>query len=137
MMKKFASTGLALGLALGGGTAAFAHDDNTSVDLSTKLNAAIENGDHVSKSEFEAWAKSNDWEMSDLQVWAKSQNMSEDDMQQWAQDNGWSDEDSYRLDLDLNANLNLDNILDDDNDNWDNHEDDDDGILDGILGDIL
>ena len=143
MMKKLATTGLALGLALGGSTAAFAHDNNTSVDLSTKLNAEIENGDNVSKAEFMAWAKSNDWEEADLKAWAKAESMSEDEMQQWAMDNGWSKEDSSRLDLHLNANLELDNILDgdydnwDDNDNWHHHDDDDEGILDGILGDIL
>jgi hypothetical protein len=143
MMKKLATTGLAVGLALGGSTAAFAHDNNTSVDLSTKLGTAIENGDNVSKAEFEGWAKSNDWEEADLQAWAKSESMSEDELQQWAVDNGWSKEDSSRLDLNLNANLELDNILDDDNNNWDdndnwNHQgDDDEGILDGILRDIL
>ncbi|MED1865326.1 hypothetical protein P4V41_17810 [Fictibacillus nanhaiensis] len=138
MMKKFASTGLALGLLLGGGTASFAQDDSTTVDLSTKLNAAIENNETVTSAEFAAWAEANHWEMSDLQAWAKAKGMTESEIQAWAEENGWSEEDSSSLDLNLDASLNLDNILDrNDNDHWEEDENDDEGILDDILGDLL
>ncbi|MFC0238235.1 hypothetical protein [Fictibacillus phosphorivorans] len=138
MMKKFASTGLALGLLLGGGTASFAHDDNTTVDLSAKLNAAIENNETVTSAEFVAWAEANHWEMSDLQAWAEAKGMTESEIQAWAEENGWSEEDSASLDLNLDASLDLDNILDrNDNDHWEDDENDDEGILDDILGDLL
>jgi hypothetical protein len=138
MMKKFASTGLAFGLLLGGGTAAFAHDDSTTVDLSTKLNAAIENNETVTSAEFAAWAEANHWEMSDLQAWANAEGMTETEIQDWAEENGWSDEDRASLDLNLDANLDLDNILDgNDHDQWEEDEHDDEGILDDILGDLL
>jgi hypothetical protein len=138
MFQTLAATGLALSLGFSGmtgiGAASAAEDTSANVDLQTKVEAAIEDGETITKSNLQAWAETNDWEMEDLQVWAEANAMSEGDLQDWAEDNGWSEEDSAKLDLDLSADVNLDNVLDD---NDGNSQDEDEGIFDDLLGDIL
>ncbi|UOQ44952.1 hypothetical protein MUN89_03095 [Halobacillus salinarum] len=135
MMKTVAATGLALSLGFASLGSVSAHEDNsTSIDLQTKVEAAIDDGETVTKSKLEAWAEANNWEMEDLQAWAKAEGMTETDLQHWAEDNGWSEEESAKLDLNVDADIDLDNLLESDDDEY---GDDDDGLIGGILGDIL
>lgn len=141
MLKKVMTTGLAIGVAFGAaGTGAFAFDGGeTNVDLSSKLNAELNDGSLMSSQNFELAAEQNGWNGEDLQVWAESQGMTEVELQDWARQSGWSEEDSSRLDLNLNANIQLDDLLNDssEGDYQDNHNEEDDNLLDDLLGDLL
>ncbi|QAS54842.1 hypothetical protein [Halobacillus litoralis] len=138
MLKTLAATGMAISIGMAGvGSVSAAEDASATVDLHTKVETAIDEGETVTKANLQAWAETNDWEMDDLQAFAKANGMTEVELQDWAEENGWSVEDSAKLDLDLDANVNLDNLLEEDEGEEDNHEDEDEGILDGILGGIL
>jgi hypothetical protein len=137
MLKKITSTGLAIGLAFGAGGAAFAssgEDVNANADLTSTLNAQLEDGELMSSQEFEAMAEQHNWHAEDLQMWAESQGMTEAEMQEWAEHSGWSEEDRAQLNLDVNANIELDNLLDSSDDEYDEEED---GVLGDLLNDLL
>lgn len=141
MLKKVMTTGLAIGLSFGAaGTGAFASDGGeTNIDLSSKLNTELNDGELMSSQEFELVADQNDWSERDLQIWAESQSMTEIELQDWAEHSGWSEEDSSRLDLDLDASIQLDDLLDNSNDN-NGHSDgyeEEDNLLDDLLGGLL
>jgi hypothetical protein len=135
MLKKITSTGLAIGLAFGAGGAAFASGgEEINADLTTTLNAQLEDGELMSNKEFEAMAAQHDWHAEDLQIWAESQGMTEAEMQEWAEHSGWSEEDRAQLNLDVNADIELDNLLDSSNDGYDEEED---GLFGDLLNDLL
>jgi hypothetical protein len=136
MLKKITSTGLALGLAFGAGSAAFASGgQEASADLTNTLNAQLEDGDLMSSQEFEVMAEQHDWHAEDLQMWAESQGMTEAEMHEWAEQSGWSEEDRAQLNLDVNADVELDNLLD--SSEGYNDEEEDDGVLGDLLNDLL
>jgi hypothetical protein len=132
MFKTIATTGLAVSLAFGAaGGIASADERSANLDLTTALNAQIESEETVSKAEFMTMAKANSWTMEDLEEFAEVNGMTETELQAWFESNGWSERDSASLDLDLGADLELSSILEE------NDEDDDDGLLDDLLGDLL
>jgi hypothetical protein len=137
MMKKLASSSLALGLAFGAGTAALADTtEMTQVDLSTKLNTELQDGQLSSNQELQALAESNNWTAEDLQIWADANGVAETDLQEWAEESGWSEEESNSLNLDVVPNIELDDLLD--GSNSDEDDDHDDSLLgDDLLGGIL
>lgn len=142
MFKTVAATGLALSLGFAGligvGTASAEKDTGASVDLQTKIEAAVEDGDIVTKTDLQSWADTYNWDMEDLQVWAQANAMTETEVQNWAEENGWSEEDSAKLDLDISGSIQLDNILDDNDEDYGDEEyDEDDGLLGGLLGGLF
>ncbi|OMP67846.1 hypothetical protein [Domibacillus epiphyticus] len=143
MMKKLASSGLALGLAFGAGSAALANGaEESQVDLSTKLNTELHDGYLSSNQELQAMAESNNWTVKDLQVWADANGLTEADLQNLAEKSGWSEEEISSLNLDVNASIGLGDLLDGSDNLLDsiNHEDNNltDNLLDeDLLGGIL
>jgi hypothetical protein len=134
MLKKMTSTGLAIGLAFGAGGAAFASSgEEVSTDLTTTLNAQLEDGELMSSQELEVMADKHDWHAEDLQMWAESQGMTEAEIQEWAEQSGWSEEDSTQLNLDVNADVELDNLVD----SSDEENEEEDGVLGDLLNDLL
>ncbi|MCA0972494.1 hypothetical protein LCM20_18005 [Halobacillus litoralis] len=137
MKKTIVATGMAVSLAFAGLGSVSAEED-TSVDLGvdTSIEAAIEDEGIMTSTEFQSLAEANGWEVEDLQLFAEAHNMTEVELQDWAEENGWDEEARASLDLDLQAGLNLDNLLEEDDDE-DEDEDDNDGLLGGLLGGIL
>ncbi|WP_181351292.1 hypothetical protein [Thalassobacillus sp. CUG 92003] len=73
MLKTLAATGMAISIGMAGvGSVSAAEDANTSVDLQTKVETAIDEGETVTKANLQAWAETNDWEVEDLQAFAKT-----------------------------------------------------------------
>lgn len=142
MLKQIVSTGLALGVVLGG-SAAFTADTEagsqtsqtsqtstqTNVDLATQLNADLSSGTLTSSQEFETLAEQNNWTAHDLDAWAEANNMTEAELQEWAGNSGWSQQDRAQLDLDANANIQLSTLLNSNNSSS--------GNSNGLLGNIL
>jgi hypothetical protein len=135
MLKQITTAGLSLGLMLGAGGAAFASSgQEASADLTTALNAQLEDGDLMSSQEFDVMAEQHDWHAEDLQMWAESQGMTEAEMQEWAEHSGWSEEDSSQLNLDVNAETELDELLDS---SEYEHDEEEDEVLEDLLNDLL